>query len=276
MTAWQLLTTTWHWEPSIWLGCTALLGGYLAVLRFRLGRRALLFVAGVLALLLALVSPLDTLGDTYLFSAHMVQHLLLVLVTPPLMLLGLPADPVRQWLRQPALNRLERFLGRAGVAWLLGAGTLWLWHIPAFYNASLAHLDVHIAMHLSFLITATIFWWLVAGPLPERRLSPLAAVAYLFTAGVANTVLGIILTFAPPGLYPAYLHPFDTLGILSLLREQWGLTPAVDQQLGGLLMWIPGGLIYLGTIVGLLVHWLNEAPAEEADLEARPLISAPR
>lgn len=90
MTTWQFLTSTWSWEPSILLGCALLLAGYLAAVRFRLDGRQLLFVAGDLVLLLALVSPLDELGDTYLFSAHMAQHLLLVLVVPPLFLLGIP------------------------------------------------------------------------------------------------------------------------------------------------------------------------------------------
>jgi putative membrane protein len=264
MTVWQVLSTTWNWEPSVLLGCQVLILAYMIVLRFRLPKRALFYLAGVLILLLDLVSPLDMLAHTYLFSAHMVQHLILVLVVPPLLLLGLPAQLMQRILCLPGLNRLERVLSRPIVAWFLGVGTLWLWHVPFLYNMALEILGLHVAEHLSFLVTATIFWWPVLGPLPGRRLPPLMAIIYLFTAGVANSLLGIILTFAPPGLYPAYLNPIDWYGLLPLLRTDWGISPAVDQQLGGLLMWIPGGLIILCAILGILAYWYNDT--SDADI----------
>jgi cytochrome c oxidase assembly factor CtaG len=259
MAGWQLLTSTWNWDPSVLAGGAALIGLYLAAIGSRLTTRALLFVAGVLTTLFALVSPLDVLGDTYLFSAHMVQHLLLMQVTPPLLLLGTPAWLAKKITDWPPAGGVERILGRPWVAWLLGIGTMWLWHLPALYNAALADETVHVVEHLSFLVTSTIFWWPVLSPIMERRLSPPAILLYLVPAIIAGCMLGSLVSYAAPGVYN-YLHPADTLGALSLLRDRWGLSPAVDQLLGGLAMWVLGGLVYLCGILNGIARW-HGAPA---------------
>ncbi|GAC1427501.1 MAG: cytochrome c oxidase assembly protein [Chloroflexota bacterium] len=257
MTPWQLATTTWVWEPTVLLGCLVLLGGYLAVVRPLTGR-ALVFAAGVLVLLLALLSPLDRLGDTYLFSAHMLQHLLLVLVVPPLVLLGLPSEAAARALQWPPARWVERMLARPLVAWVLGIGTLWAWHLPLFYEAALASPGLHVVQHLTFLVTSTVFWWPVVAPAAGRRLAPLVTVPYLITAGMANSILGVILTFAPPGLYPAYQHSAGAAEILRMVRWGWGLSYAADQQVGGLLMWVLGGPVYLLAGLGALARWWAE------------------
>lgn len=262
MTTQQLLLTTWHWHPSVLLGGTILVIVYAAALRFRWTRRAWFYGAGVLALLVALLSPLHTLGDQYLFSAHMLQHLLL-LIAPPLLLLGLPAGVIARIVRLPFAGKIERVLGQPVIAWSLGLGAMWLWHLPALYNAALEYQLIHIAEHLSFLVTATIFWWPLFAPESYARLHPLTALVYLFAAMIASGALGMVLTFAAPGLYPTYLLPHDSLGILPLLRERWGLTPPVDQQLGGLLMWVPGSAVYLVVIVAMLAGWYG-APDDES------------
>jgi putative membrane protein len=268
MTTWHLLLTTWHWHPSVLLGCAGLALGYASLLDFQLPRAAWSFGAGLLVLLIALLSPLHMLGDSYLFSAHMLQHLLLLLIVPPLLLFGIPARLAQRVLHADLLKWIEHRLHQPLIAWSLGIGTMWLWHLPALYNAALAHEGIHIVEHLTFLGSATIFWWPVVAPLPERRLAPLASMLYLFAALVAGAVLGIILTFAAPGLYPIYLHPNDTLGILPLLRDGWGLSPAADQQLGGLLMWVAGGLVYIWAILGTFALWYH---ASEDDItQVRP------
>jgi putative membrane protein len=259
MTGWQLLTSTWNWDPSVLVGSAALIGVYLAALGSRLTKRALLFVAGVLAAVFALVSPLDVLGDTYLFSAHMLQHLLLLQVTPPLLLLGLPAWLAKKITDWPPAGRIERILGQPWLAWLLGMGTMWTWHLPALYNATLADEGIHIVEHVSFLVTSTIFWWPVLSPVTERRLPPPATLLYLVAAIVAGDMLGSLVTFTAPGVYN-YLHPLDTLGVLPLLRTGWGLSPVVDQQLGGLAMSILGDLVYLCGILNGIARW-HGAPA---------------
>jgi cytochrome c oxidase assembly factor CtaG len=263
MTTGQLLLTAWDWDPSVVLGCSALVAGYMAALRFRYTPAAPRFFAGVVVLLLALVSPIDLLGDRYLFSVHMFQHLLLILVVAPLLIVGIPAHLWRRLLRRRALDRIERVLRRPLVAWLPAVGILWLWHLPALYEAALEHPAIHVGQHLSFLVTATIFWWPVLTPVRERRLPLAPTLGYLLTAAAANTLLGILLTFAPAGLYPAYRHPLDLLGLLPLIRNTWGLTPTVDQQLGGLIMWVPGGLVFLGAVLVTLIRWLGSGAGED-------------
>jgi cytochrome c oxidase assembly factor CtaG len=255
MTAWQFVRATWAWEPSVARGCLVLAAGYLAIVGAKPARRAAAFFAGVVVLFLALNSPLDTLADTYLFSAHMVQHLLLILVVPPLLLLGMPASLGERTRRSPWARSLERPLGNPVVTWSVGIGTMMVWHAPAFYNAALRFQGVHVAQHLSFLIASTIFWWPVLAPADHDRLAPLPAVLYLVAAALASSVVGIIVTFAQVGLYPAYLHPVDRLGLEPLIRDGWGLSPETDQQLGGLMMWIPGGLVYLCAILGVIARW---------------------
>jgi putative membrane protein len=230
----------WDWEPSIVVGCSALAIGYFALVRKRSFNRAPYFLAGVLLLLLDLVSPIDTLADRYLFSAHIVQHFLLALVIPPLFLLGTPRFDLGK------LHKLERAIGQPPVSWLLGVGTMLVWHIPALFNAALAHDGLHIFQHLSFLVTGTIFWWPILGPLEDRHLPTLPAVSYLFSACLCCSLLGAFLTFGPVGLYTAYLNPPAHL---------WGLDPKSDQQLGGLLMWVPGCFVYLSGILSTVIRW---------------------
>ncbi len=263
MTTWRLLTTAWDGEPSVLIGCTALVACYVAMTRRRPSRQAGWFFAGVIVLLFAQCSPLDALGDTYLFSAHMIQHLLLLLIVPPLLILGIPAWLAERWLAAPRVRRAERLVRQPAIAWLFGLGAMYVWHAPALYNATLAHAGIHIVEHLCFLVTGVIFWWPICAPLSASRYAPLPAMLYLFIAAVAGSLLGIILTFAPPGLYPAYLHPVDTRGFLSLIRDGWGVSPAMDQQFGGLIMWVPGGLVYLSAIIATFARWQSEADTNE-------------
>jgi len=257
---WRILTT---WDPdlSVIIGCAALAAAY-AIAGRRDFSRAGYFLLGDLIMLLALISPLDVLADDYLFSAHMLQHMLLILATPPLLILGLPREFSAAVVRVRALAAIERALRNPAVAWTLGMAALWTWHLPRLYDATLASEPLHIFEHLMFLVTATIFWWPILAPLEASRISHGAAFAYLGAAMLATTILGILITFAPAGAYTAYLHPDDRLQILGALRETWGLTTQTDQELGGLLMWVPGGLVYLGAIMAVLARWYR-APQPE-------------
>ncbi len=261
------LIRAWDFDPSIVIGCASLLGVYAIANRRDLSRIGW-FAAGVAAMFLVLVSPLDTLADGYLFSAHMLQHLVLVLIAPPLMILGISPRFAGTVLDVPGLARTERVLRNGIVAWLIGMATLWVWHAPYLYNATLADEDIHILEHLCFLVSATVFWWPILAPLERSRLAPMPAVIYLATAAVANSVLAILLTFARPGLYPAYVNPADPLNLLAMIRGTWGLTPALDQELGGLLMWIPGGMVFLGAVVWVIARWYGSA--EDNGLRVAP------
>ena len=266
----RLLLTTWTWNPSVLVGCAVLVTLYgLAWRRHAVAAsetpRAALFVLGVLVLLFALLSPLDALGDTYLFSAHMAQHLLLIDAVAPLLLLGTPPAFFASLLRLRSAAAIEAVVGRPGVAWGIGVGALWLWHAPLLYEAALRNEGIHAIEHLSFLVTWTIFWWPLVAPVQRaRRLPGLAPFGYLALAALANTVLGVIFTVVPPGLYPSYLHARDPLGILTQLRTDWGITPKVDQEAGGLLMWVSGGVVTLVALAGIFVRWFEESEAADS------------
>lgn len=263
MTTAHFWLTAWDFEWSINIGSALALAIYFPKVKAGLWQR-MSFVIGIVVLILSLESPLDPLGDDYLFSAHMAQHLLLILIVPPFLLFGIPERTARGWLRVNVIARAERVLGRPAVAWLAAIVVMTLWHVPVLYNFALAHEGVHIFQHVTFLVTATMFWWPVLQPLPERRLAPGIAILYLFAAAAENSVLGIILTFIPPGQYPAYLHPEDDYGALHLIREVWGISAAADQRLGGLLMWIPGCSVYFVAILGILAFWYTQP---DSDLE---------
>jgi cytochrome c oxidase assembly factor CtaG len=265
MDSWRLLTSCWRLDPLALAVCVAAAIAYLAPGR-RFGVRVLPFAAAVLIFVLALASPIGQLADGYLFSAHMLQHLLLVLVVPPLALLGLA--PV---LRDHPPGRVGRILLRPVIAWGLGVGAMWLWHEQTLCNAASQSAVIHRVQELSLVVMGTAFWWPILAPREESRLPPLGGVAYLFTACVACTLLGVLITFSPVEVCSVFAHPVDRLGVMPLVRNGWGLTVEKDQQVGGLLMWVPACLVYGAGILGVLARLLREhpSPGESRSGEAR-------
>jgi putative membrane protein len=228
--------------------------------------RAWCFGGSLLALFVALVSPVDAAGEA-LFSAHMVQHLLLMMVAAPLMALGEPllvmlwALPVawrrvvgRRWRRAYRLRALWATVTVPGVAWVLHVSALWGWHVPTLYERALREQGIHVVEHASFFATALLFWWLLARQ-HGRRMGIGAALAYLFGAALQGTLLGATLTFARRPWYPS--HYGTTAG--------WGLSALEDQQLAGLLMWIPAGVAYLVPLLPLLMRALGERDTGAVD-----------
>jgi putative membrane protein len=220
-------------------------------------RYAVPFFLGVAVLALSLISPLDPLGDQYLFSAHMVQHLLLILIVPPLLLLGIAPERLMRWRRHAMVRRWEKVLGRPSIAWTSNMVMMTVWHIPALYNAANAITLVHVSEHLTFLITGCMFWWPIFTPIHSERMAPAAAMLYLFGAAVVSTVLGIVITFLPVGHYEPYLHPADELGALNLVRNGWGISAVEDEKLAGLIMWVPGCTIYFLAILLEIARWYS-------------------
>jgi putative membrane protein len=255
MTTYQFLTTAWRWNSILLLSCVLALVGYFLAF----GRRGrLAYLGGALAVFLfALISPVSALADGYLFSAHMVQHILLVLIVPALLLLSLP--------RSFSLPRSLSVFTHPFIGWIAGVGAMWLWHAPVLCNAATTSRAVSAIQTTSLLLMGTVFWWQVLAPRDAERLSPAAGIAYLFTACTACSVLGIILTFAPVSICPVYQHPVDRLGMLGTIRGNWGLTSDKDQQIGGLLMWVPMCLIYLTAILAQLARWHTGAHPEESN-----------
>lgn len=219
-------------------------------------RQVILFLLGIAVILLALISPLDRLGDEYLFSAHMAQHMLLIQVMAPLLLLGTPGWLLRPLIARPAAARLARILTRPIAAYLLLNVVFLSWHLPALYDLALKDERIHIFQHLTFMVSSLIAWWPVLGPLPELiSLSHPLKILYLFLQCLLITLLSALLVFSPKALYPYYEaapRPFD-------------ISAHADQQLGGLLMWVPGSLLYLLAISILFFRWHQGEAQERAD-----------
>jgi putative membrane protein len=262
------LWTYWRLDPvlglAIALGTLTYVRGLLVMLgraraaHLLLRRLAVAFGGSILALSADLLSPLDGLSGV-LFSAHMVQHLLLILVAAPLLAVSRPLAQLlwalpRPWRR--ALGRLRaggmvwrqvrRFFGQPLAIWALHAGALWLWHLPVLYEAALVSEPVHALEHATFLLTALLFWnVLLAGSHSPRRSG--MGVLYTFTMALQGSLLGALITFTAQPWYSTYAEQLNP----------WGLTPLADQQLAGAIMWVPSGAVYVLAACWLFVTWLN-------------------
>jgi len=245
-------------HPEVVLAAAVAAGLYARALRWAPARRsqAACFVGALLAMLVALNGPLHDLSDWYLFSAHMVQHLVLTLVAPPLLLKGLPADMadalLRPLLARPLTAAVVRTVTRPLPAFSLYAVGLIGWHLPAPYNAALEMHGWHVVEHLVLVGTAVLGWWPVLSP--SRALPPLpyaAQLLYLFVFGMPMTVVAAMITSAEQVLYPFY----------EAAPRITDLTPLADQRLGGLIMWVPSGFIPLAAFTIVYFRWV----AAEAD-----------
>lgn len=223
------------------------------------GWEAACFGAGWLTLALAVVSPLHPFGEM-LFSAHMAQHEVLILVAAPLLVLGRPLAAFLWALPSPARERVGEWAASRPVATVWQAVTgplavflihglaLWLWHAPALYQAALERGPVHLLQHASFFGSAALFWWaMIHGR--YGRIGYGVAVFYVFATALHSGLLGALLTFAPRLWYPLYAER----------AAAWGLTPLEDQQLAGLIMWVPSGALFMALGLGLFAAWLGEA-----------------
>ena len=252
MTTQEFLTSAWTWNVAALISSGATLIAY--VCAFAINRRILYLLAGLGVFLLTLSSPLNALATGYLFSAHMLQHILLLLIVPALVLMSLPrcvTPGPRSWI-----------IGNPLVGWMAGVGAMWLWHARPLCNAAVSSQVVNVLQISSLLLLGTIFWRQILAPREEERLSPAGAVLYLFSACVACSILGILITFSPVSVCPIYTQrPGDRLGILKLVQSNWGITPDKDQQIGGLLMWVPMCLVYLGAIIAQLARWFGHPVA---------------
>jgi len=257
MTTYQLLTSTWNIEAWVVVLCVILLSIYTYVIRGNFTKSSILYIAGVALLFLTLVSPISMLGKSYLLSANMVQHITLLLIVPLLLLHGIPASTIENALKHEAFRKFASIIGHPAIAWFFGVGAMWIWHLPSLHGAVLRNENLYIFQQISFIIFGTIFWWPVFSPIDRYRLQPLISTLYLSAACLGCTILGIVITFASVGLYASYVNPIDSLGILSYIRNDLCLTPSVDQQIGGLMMWVPGCLIYLFASMLTIIRWFK-------------------
>jgi putative membrane protein len=255
-------TIQWTLQPSVLIGVAAL--AILYFMGWRRGRasnaphkpgfgRLTLFALGLATILAALVSPIDGLGDQLLVM-HMVQHVLLLDIAPILLILGLNKVLLRPVTRRvQSLERRAGYLAHPAFAVLCYVGFMWLWHIPAMYDAALRHTTVHAVEHLCFVAAGTLYWWHLLSPIRNRhRLTGLGPVGYMVSTKLLVGGLGIALAFAPASFYPFYQHH----------PHYWGLSPTEDQSLAGLTMALEQSIVMGVALVWVFVQMLTESERE--------------
>lgn len=273
------LWRTWGWDPGSWIGLLASAWLYVVGLN-RLWRsagrghgvkpwEAACFAAGWLSIAFALVSPLHPWGQV-LFSVHMTQHEILMLVAAPLMVLGRPMVVFLRALPPRWSNRLAYISNRSWwktiwgtisnpfAAWLIGGAVLWIWHIPALFDWTLRNEFVHALQHIFFFASALLFWWAIIH-VKDHLMGYGAAILYMFTTALHSGLLGALMTFSRSAWYPSYMTT----------TQAWGMTPLQDQQIGGLIMWIPAGVVYILAGLALTAGWLRESEERALQLDER-------
>lgn len=272
--------TSWSLDPLVLISVPLLVFLYARGLRllphkrFHATWRPWAFYVGAGVVSLALLSPLDVFSDD-LFWVHMVQHLLLMLVAAPLIILSAPVLPIVRGIpyrlrlivvvgpmHSAAPRALLRFLTQPLIAWGLMVGTLIFWHIPGPFEAALRNEGIHLLEHFTFAGTAYLFWWNVIDPLPFRpRMSYLIRVPYTFVTVVPAFVLGAFLSFSSEAWYAPYVTS----------APEYGMTALEDQQLGGLIMWIPGSFIIGAAVFTNLAYAVMTEQRRQAEREHTPV-----
>jgi putative membrane protein len=225
------------------------------------------FHGALILIFFSLNGWLHDLSDFYLFGAHMVQHLLLTLVVPPLLIMGTPGWMLRPALAWRGVRLLARWVTDAPHAFLLFNLVIVVWHLPPMYESAMEHHNIHIVQHLCFMISAVLMWWPVLSPLPELpRLSYPGQMLYLFLMTIPMTLTAVCIAYSDHILYPAYASA----------PRMWGITPLQDQFFGALLMWIPGGFFFFTVISVIFFKWqkLDDDSAASAQVGYRELPGA--
>jgi len=222
--------------------------------------RAFAYAAGWLSLAAALVSPLHWLGER-IFTVHMIEHEIVMAVAAPLMVLsrpigilmwGLPAGAraaVAALAQHPVVRTAWRHASSGANATLLHGLAIWLWHVPAWFDAAVNDVAVHRLQHASFFATAVVFWWSVL-----RRGEYGSGAWHLFITMLHTSALGALMALSPRVLY----------SLQTLHSGEWGLTPLQDQQLAGIVMWVPAGTVYAGAALWLLAVWIRRSSGDRS------------
>jgi len=230
------------------------------------GPRKISFFAALFVIFASLNGPLHDLSDDYLFSAHMVQHLLLTLAMPPLLLAGIPGWMLRPILRNSTIAAIARKLTKAVMCFAIFNVVIAAWHLPVLYNSAMANHNIHILEHLMFMAAAVLMWWPLLSPLPELpRLAYPGQMLYSFLMSLPMSIIAVYITMADRILYPAY----------SAAPRVSPLSPMDDQLLGGLIMWVPGGLIFAIIMTVVFFRWVargeDSTAGAQVDWKPRPV-----
>ena len=253
----------WIGHPSIVLGLGALLFAYVRSVR-RGARKAgqvvstsqaAYFGLALLAIYVSLASPLHDLSERYLFSAHMVQHLLLTLVAPPLILLGTPGWMLSPLVRPRFVYRLAAWVTGPLIAFIVFNVAFAMSHIPALYDLTLENHGMHIVEHLIFMGTAVLMWWPILSPMRELpRIAPPLQILYVFFQTIPSSLVGALITLSERPLYPTYANA----------PRVFELSALMDQQVGGALMWVAGGFYFLALATIIFFVWAHREEAVAA------------
>jgi cytochrome c oxidase assembly factor CtaG len=245
----EILQTGWSWYPSVIIG----FGLWTAIYAYAVHKhgktstsKQIAFHSGTVIALFALVSPLDELGDEYLFSAHMIQHLLFLFAASPLWLIGTPGWLIEKYIPSGFYDSINRVVNPI-ISFLIFAGVIIFWHIPGLYELAQEYESIHIVEHLSYMICAVIGWWPIVGAEMTKivKPSPPIRMLYLFLLALPCTSLAAILTFSKEPLYKFYISA----------PHIFGLNALQDQHLGGLLMWLPTHIILLISLAVTFRKW---------------------
>ncbi len=260
----------WENHNSTIIGLAILAGLYLYAIgpyrrRAGMAQKASLwqitsFLGGILVAFVALNGPIHDLSDYYLFSVHMTQHLMLTQLMPPLLILGTPGFALRPLVRPAWVRAVARALTKPAVAFAIYSLTFSAWHLQGAYDLMMRNHNVHIATHLMFMVTAVVMWWPILSPLEEYpRLSYGGQLIYLFLLGIPMMFVAALITLADVVLYPWYAPA----------PRVWGFSPLDDQKLGGLIMWVPGGLFYWVVMTVVFFRWASRERRLDEEEAAR-------
>jgi cytochrome c oxidase assembly factor CtaG len=252
--------TWWNWSPLTLLCLVLLTAAYLFALwqgrknnHTSTTKQITLFLLGIVVLALTWLSPLEHIADL-LFTGHMLQHLLISFVAALLLIVGTPTWLFERLLHAPAIRIGWKWLTLPAIASVLFNANLWIWHAPPIFAAMMMSDTLNALSQILFLLTGIIFWWPLVAPelpgIPSPNL--IGKLIYLFLSDMPMVLLGAGLTFTPP-LYDMY----------QMAPRLWGLSTATDQQLGGLLMWIPGGIFLIVVASWLFLRWMLAQERQE-------------
>jgi putative membrane protein len=265
----QFTWLEWSIHPSTVIGLAVL--GALYLWRARAasatqpisGLRKISFFSALFVIFAALNGPIHDLSDTYLFSAHMVQHLMLTMAMPPLLIAGVPGWMIRPLLGNRIIGAIARRVTRPITCYVIFNLVIAGWHLPVFYNAAMDHHAIHIIEHLMFMVAAVLMWWPLTSQLPELpRLAYPGQMLYSFLMTLPMSVVAVYISMADEVLYPHYASA----------PRIFPLSPMDDQLLGGLIMWIPGGLIFMLIMSVIFYKWSarGEDNAAAAQVDWKP------
>tara|TARA_Y100000588_G_scaffold259123_1_gene273815 strand:+ start:586 stop:1386 length:801 start_codon:yes stop_codon:yes gene_type:complete len=255
----------WHWHPDLYSGVALLLGTYLILvgpLREKITaqdniptkRHVICFTFGCMLMLFALAGPVHELAEGYFFGAHMLQHILITLIVPPLLLLGTPG-----WLISPVLKyrynmSMAKFLTHPIIAFISFNIVFDIWHFPSLYDGALKIHFVHILEHIFFMVTAVIMWWPILSPVPELpRLSYQLQMLYLILISLVQTPLFAVITFSNIAIYGFYENT----------PKLWGITHLADQQIGGIIMKLSWLIIFVPAIGAVFYKWYQQEESKD-------------